>query len=126
MAKLSRTDKLMISGLEEGRERLLSKPSLLLSNLRHKLSSITRNIYIFDWIPEQGEDLYGVLVDGTTVVYIEIPRDAQGGEVACEKWSVEEYSETRKKRLTKLGRRNFEIALNLAERRASEFPAEED
>ncbi len=50
----------------------------------------------------KAKTLYGVLVDGTTVVHIEIPRDAQGAEVAFEKWSVEEYSETRKKRLTKL------------------------
>jgi hypothetical protein len=110
----------MIGELEEGRERLLSEPSLesLLSNLRRKLQSITRNIYIFDWIPEQTEDLYRVLVDGTTVVHIEIPHDAQSGEVLLEKWSVEEYLNTRKKRLTGLHRRKFEIALRLAERRA--------
>jgi hypothetical protein len=119
VTELSRSDKQMISELEEGRERLLSEPSLLLSNLRRKLESITPNVYVFDWIPEQGEDWYGILVDGTTVVHIEIPRDASG-EVIFEKWSVRDYLNTRKKRLRGVYRRKFEIALRLAERRAGQ------
>ena len=119
MTELSRSDKQMIGELEAGRERLLSEPSLqiLLSNLRRKLRSITRNLYIFDSIPEQTEDLYRVLVDGTTVVHIEIPRDAQYGEVVFEKWSVKEHLNIRKS-LTGLHRRRFGMALGLAEQRA--------
>jgi hypothetical protein len=111
----------MVGELETGRERLLSEPSLqnLLLNLRRNLQSITRNLYIFDSIPEQTEDLYRVLVDGTTVVHIQIPHDALSGELVFEKWSVKEYLNTRK-RLKGLHRRKFEMALRLAEGRAKQ------
>jgi hypothetical protein len=84
------TDKRMIAELEMGREQLLLGPSSrkLLSSLRRKLQSITRNLYVVCWIPEQAEDLYDVLVDGTTVVHIEVPRDARSDEVVFEKFGV--------------------------------------
>jgi hypothetical protein len=106
----------MISELEKGREELLSEPSSqsLLSNLRRKLQSITRNIYVFRWTPEQTEDLYDVLVDGTTVVHIEIPRETRSAEIVFEKWGIQEYLNTRK-HLTKPDRRKLELALRLAQ-----------
>ena len=115
MPRQSLTNKRMIGELERGREQLLSDPSShkLLSSLRRKLQSVTRNIYIVRWIPEQTEDLYDVLVDGTSVVHIEVPRDARADEVVFEKFGIEEYLD---RRLTKPDRRKLELALRLAQR----------
>jgi hypothetical protein len=114
----SLTDKRMIGELEKGREQLLSDPSSrkLLSSLRRKLQSITRNIYVVRWTPEQTEDLYDVLVDGTSVVHIEVPRDARTDEVVFEKFGIEEYLN---RRLTKPDRRKLELPLRLAQARIS-------
>src|SRR5260370_19879611 len=105
----------MIDELERGRELLVADPSShkLLSSLRRKLQSVTRNIYVVRWIPEQTEDLYDVLVDGTSVVRVEVPRDARTAEVVFEKFGVEEYLN---RRLTKPDRRKLELALGLAQR----------
>jgi hypothetical protein len=107
----SLTDKRMIGELERGREQLLSDPSShkLLSSLRRKLESVTRNIYVVRWIPEQTEDLYDVLVDETSVVQVQ--RDAHTDEVVFEKFGIEGYLN---RRLTKPDRRKLELALRLA------------
>ncbi len=115
MSSLTLTDKKMIDDLERSREQLLSKSSshALIRVLRHNLQSITRNIYVFRWIPEQGEDLYDVLVDGVTVAHVEIPRGDPYQESLFETWPVEEYRRTRQS-LTKPERRKLELALQLA------------
>ncbi|MDH6258210.1 hypothetical protein [Bradyrhizobium sp. BR13661] len=105
----------MIDELETGREHLLSAPASrrLLSLLRHRLQSITRNLYVVHWIPEQAEDLYDILVDGTTVVQIELPRDPGSTEIVFEKSGVKEYA---RRRMSKPDRRKLELALELAQR----------
>jgi hypothetical protein len=110
-----RSEKQMIGELEAGREYLLSAPAArrLLSLLRHRLQSITRNVYIVRHITEQYEDLYDILVDGTTVVQIELPRDASTTEIVFEKSSVKEYA---RRGITKLHRRRLELALELSQR----------
>lgn len=115
MIRRESSDEQMIDELKTSRERLLSDASLqsLLTALRRGLQSTTRNVYIFRWIPEQAEDLYGVLADGATVVHIEIPRHAQDREAVFESWPVEEYLKGRKT-LTKQERHKLELALRLA------------
>ena len=114
ITRQSLTEKRMIDELEREREQLLSDPShKLLSSLRRKLQSISRNIYVVDWIPEQTEDLYDVLVDGRIVVHIEVPRDAGTDEIVFEKFGIEEYLN---RRLSKPDRRKLELALRLAQR----------
>lgn len=115
MSEYTLTDKKMIDELEKGREQLMSASSSegLMRVLRRKLQSITPNIYLLRWIPEQGEDLYDVLVDGATVAHIEIPRRNPDQETVFETWPVEEYRRTRKT-LTKPERRKLELALHLA------------
>ncbi|WP_161829110.1 hypothetical protein [Steroidobacter agaridevorans] len=105
----------MIDELEKSREQLLSASSSegLLRVLRRKLQSITPNVYVLRWIPEQGEDLYDVLVDGATVAHIEIPRRNPDQETVFETWPVEEYRRTRKI-LTTPERRKLQLALHLA------------
>lgn len=63
--------------------------------------------------PEPAEDLYDDLVDRTSVVHIEVPRDARTDEVVFEKFGIEEYL---KRRHTKPHRRRLELALRLARR----------
>jgi hypothetical protein len=115
MSSHTLTDKKMIDDLERSRERLLSESSshALIHVLRRKLQSVTRNIYVLRWIPEQAEDLYDVLVDGVTVVHIEVPRGEPEQETLFETWPVEEYRRTRQS-LTKPERRKLELALQLA------------
>jgi hypothetical protein len=105
----------MIGELKRGRERLLSDPpsDKLLSSLRRMLQSVTRNIYVVRWIPEQAEDLYDVLVDGTSVVHIEVPHDARTEVAVFEKFDIDVYLN---RRLTKPDRRKLELAFRLAQR----------
>lgn len=115
MSERTLTDKKMIDELERSREKLLSGSFSqgLMRVLRRKLQSITPNIYVFRWVPEQGEDMYDVLVDGATVAHIEIPRRNPDQETIFEAWPVEEYRRTQKT-LTKPERRKLELALQLA------------
>jgi hypothetical protein len=115
MSEYTLTDQKMIDELEKGRERLLSSSSSegLMRVLRRRLQSITPNVYVLRWIPEQREDLYDVLVDGATVAHVEISRRNPDEETVFETWPVEEYRRTRKS-LTKPERRKLELALQLA------------
>lgn len=103
----------MIRELEAGREHLLSVPAArrLLSLLRHRLLSISRNVYIVRHIPEQYEDLYDILVDGVTVVHVELPRDVSSTEIVFEKSGIKEYLKAGR---TKSDRRRLELAIELA------------
>lgn len=115
MSEHTLTDKKMIDELEKGREQLLSGSSSrpLMRVLRRNLQSITPNVYVLRWIPDQAEDLYDVLVDGVTVAHIEISRRNPDQEAVFEAWPVNEYQRTLKT-LSKPERRKFELALQLA------------
>jgi hypothetical protein len=115
MTHLSLSDRRAIDELKKERERLFSEASSqrLLSELRRRLQSITQDIYIIRSIAEQGEDLYDILVDGATVVHIEIPRTSQNGETVFETCSVEEYLKDRPS-LLKRERRKLELILRLS------------
>jgi hypothetical protein len=104
----------MIDDLVRGQEWLFSGTSArrLLATLRSKLSSITRNIYVLGAIPEPYEDIYDLLVDGTIVVRIEIPRVSGQGVEVFEKSTVEEYLRTS---LGRPDRRKLQLAIQLAQ-----------
>ena len=123
MIHQSLTDKRMIDELNAGQKWLLSGASSrkLLSALRRELQSITRNVYIFRCIPEQYEDLYDLLIDGTTVARIEIPRDDRSREIIFEKWSVDEYLKMRKT-LEKITSRKLQLAIELSRENSGEPP----
>lgn len=111
----SLTDDQITQELQRGREALLSDKASrsLLSVLRLLLQSITPNLYILRWIPEQGEDLYDVLVDGQKVAHVEISRTGSEHHNAFRTWTVEEYIRTQPE-MTKLERRRLELARELA------------
>ena len=112
-----RSEKQMIGELEAGREHLLSAPvsRRLLSLLRQRLQSITRNVYIVRHIPEQYEDPNDILVDGATVVHIELPRNASSTEIVFETSGIQEYLAAHRQ-ISKPNRRRLELALELAQR----------
>lgn len=115
MTRHSPSNQQLAEELQRGREALLTEESSrsLLAALRQLLRSITPNLYILRWIPEQGEDLYDILVDGTTVARVEIPRAGGDGQKICSTSTVEEYIREQPG-MTKLERRKLEVALNLA------------
>jgi hypothetical protein len=104
----------VIRQLEMGREAILSGESApgLVSALRRRLHTATRNIYVIDHLIEQSEDIYHVLIDGTLVASVEIPRNATDAESDFEAWPLEEYR--RQHRLGKTNRRRLEFAIQLA------------
>jgi hypothetical protein len=116
MRKLSRADKEMISELRAGRERLLFDPSRqeLLSTIRKGLNTNSRNMYIVFYMPEQCEEIYQVLVDGTTIISIELPRKSVGGSIVFEFWTLDDHLKKTKGRLSKLARRRLNFAIELA------------
>jgi hypothetical protein len=104
----------LVDELEGGRRRLLTEDSEkeLLKAIRQQMETITTNLYVVRWIPEQGEDLYDVLVDGTSVAHVEIPRGG-AGEAVCQLLSLDDYRR-RAASFTKQERRKFDLALQLA------------
>jgi hypothetical protein len=116
MKKLSRTDKETIGELRAGREHLLSDPSRreLLSTIRRGLNTISRNMYVVFYIPEQCEEIYEVLVGGATIASVELPRKSVGGSVVFESWALNDYLNRKKGRLSKLSRRRLNFAIQLA------------
>jgi hypothetical protein len=115
MIRLSLSDQKIKQELQLGREKLLTDESSrsLLSTLRRLLQSITPNLYVVRWIPEQGEDLYHVLIDGKSVAHIEISRVDGDVERVCRTWPVDEYIRENPN-MTKLERRKLDIAIELA------------
>jgi hypothetical protein len=116
MKKLSRTDKEMIGSLRAGRAHLLFDPSRqeLLSTIQKELNTISSNMYIVDHVPEQLEEIYEVLVDGTTIASVELPRKSVGGSIVFKSCTLDDYLKRTKGRLSKLHRRRLNFAIELA------------
>jgi hypothetical protein len=104
--------------LEESRVRLLSGngPPALLTTLRSVFPDLSDNVYIIEWLPEQGEDIYDVLVDATTVVHVEVPRPGVVQRVVIDQMSLERYREIHSS-LSKLDRRRLDAILRLSRQR---------
>lgn len=77
-----------------------------------------RSAFVINWIPEQGEDIYSVLVNEDTVAIFEIIR--YSGEMIsnAKKYNVKEYQRGLKRR----GRVKLTIALELASKYADKAP----
>ena len=104
--------------LEESRVRFLAGngPPALLTTLRSVFPDLSDNVYIIDHLPEQGEDIYDVLVDATTVVHVEMPRTGVSQRVVIEEMPLERYREIHSS-LSKMDRRRLDAILLLAWRR---------
>ena len=66
---------------------------------------------IVNWIPEQAEDIYWVLIDLHRIAIVEVPRLSNGLEVVpVEVLDLNKYKE---RRLSIESRRKLEVAINL-------------
>lgn len=70
-----------------------------------------RTAYILDWIPEQGEDIYIVLINNDRIAIIEMQRLDLNVETILESKSIEEYQ----KGLSKTKRILLAVAQELSE-----------
>jgi hypothetical protein len=106
----------VLDNFKENHARFLSSVSSrrLLMAVRQKLQTKTENIYVFHWIPDQCEELFGVLVDGETVVHVEVPRYDYEGVTLFETWPVDKYLKFEQKNIPKESRRMLELILRLA------------
>jgi hypothetical protein len=76
-------------------------------------------MYVVFYIPEQCEEIYEVLVDGTTIASVELPRKSVDGSIVFESWALDDYLK-RKGRLSKLSRRRLNFAIELANEHRAE------
>jgi hypothetical protein len=108
----------IVTELEMGRNALLNNESLssLLSVIQNMIQLSTTNLYIIRWIPSQGEDIYDVLIDGTTVACVEIPRLESLDKVIFNKYTLKEYLQ-KKTKMKARERQTIHVARDLAMRR---------
>ncbi|MBX0320516.1 MULTISPECIES: hypothetical protein [Shouchella] len=84
---------------QELREQLIkSKESLFGSEEKKRLLEVLRNIYpkmntvyILHWIPEQGEDIYKVLINDNMIAVVELNRYNTKVEPEVQLMSVPQY-----------------------------------
>lgn len=84
--------------------------SILLDALRSKFPQA--NVFcLLDWIPEQGEDIFKILVSTKTVAIFEMPRDSEqtSDQVLFQEIGVRDYM----KKLSSRSRRRLMVAINL-------------
>lgn len=72
-------------------------------------------VVVFNWIPEQAEDIYWLLGDAEEVLMIELPRQGnRSGDMIFEAIDIRTFN---KKKLTVETRRRLEVALELLNER---------
>ena len=68
-----------------------------------------KTAYMLDWIPEQGEDIYKILIDSDVVVIVEIDRLDKSSKPFIEDVSIKQYQQ----KLSKNARIKLSVALDL-------------
>ncbi|MBI3560570.1 MAG: hypothetical protein HY080_02485 [Gammaproteobacteria bacterium] len=104
--------------LLQSKEKFLSgeNSAELLSALRAKFPDMTDDVFIIGWIPEQGEDIYTVLVNGNKVVEVEISRISPAeNPVSFVVLTVQEYLK-KNPALSKSTRRKLDGAIQLSQK----------
>ena len=71
-----------------------------------------KTAYIINWIPEQGEDLYTVLIDTDMIAKVEVSKIAQNDEAIVETFKLKEFE----RGLSKLSQIKLAVALDLAQK----------
>jgi hypothetical protein len=100
------------------RDQLINQQKYLFENIRllellRKIYPKMRTTYILDWIPEQGEDIYTVLVNTDTVCEVELDRyDLSVESIVKSMETVNNF----KKGLRKLASIKLEVAIDLAQK----------
>lgn len=107
---ISKTENDYRAQLIESRSSLFSDPKnrSLLEHLRNHYPEL-KTAYVIGWTPEQGEDIYRILVNTDTVCAIELSHDQEEPPL-IESFPLNEYE----KNLSKTGRIKFAVAVDLA------------
>ncbi|MDD4403045.1 MAG: hypothetical protein PHI24_14665 [Desulfitobacteriaceae bacterium] len=71
-----------------------------------------KTAYIINWIPEQGEDLYTVLIDTDMIAKVEVSRITHNNEPIVETFKLKEFQ----KGLSKLSQIKLAVAVDLAQK----------
>jgi hypothetical protein len=80
--------------------------------LRHDI--LVSSAFIINWIPEQGEDIYIILVDNKKIAIVELTRDKVfKEEMAFDVLPIKDYKQ--KFPLSKIARQKLEMAISLQE-----------
>lgn len=98
--------KLLVNYLNQG-----DQDDPLFKVLKSTFSEI-KTAYILSWTPEQGEDIYTILVDMDKVAIVEISRINCLEAPIIETFSLKDY----KKRLSKVFQIKLAVAIDLAEK----------
>jgi hypothetical protein len=100
-------------------ELLASHRSLFCNEVKHRMLSVLqmrfndmKTAYILDWVPDQDEDCYWILIDDKFVVQIELERGTSKVIDDAELISLSEY----KKGLSKTRQIKLAVALDLAKK----------
>ncbi len=108
--KLNQMDQELAARLSERSSALLASDCSLCTLLRAEEPNIQR-AFVLHWIPEQGEEIFTVLVNSKTILIVEIPRDAEDTSgPTIERLSVASYA---RRQLGKPDRRELNVALFL-------------
>lgn len=73
-----------------------------------------RTAYVIGWTPEQGEDIYSILINTDIIAVIEIDRFDSDSKPIIEKISIRSY----KQGLSKAGQIKLAVAIDLAQKEA--------
>lgn len=97
--------------LSKSWDGLRGQGNKLLPILQDRLGLID-SAFVMSWTPEQAEDLYTIIVNGTDVVWLEVLRES-GELVAFETASVKQYERSLRSRQHRI---KLAVALDLARR----------
>lgn len=103
-------DKIRAALLQSHRSLFLAENRRLLDTIRQHHPSM-KTAYILGWLPEQGEDIYTVLINLNTIIRVEIDRINAEVPALVSQVDFNDF----KKKLRTLGRLNLTIALQLAQ-----------
>jgi hypothetical protein len=113
---LSLRDQSTLDRLRAGRNGLLEDDAErgALKVLRRRMQTNTRNVYILHYLVDEGEILCDILVDGTTVVHMEIPLANEQAEIVFEPMTLATFRKQNSK-VSRIDRHRLELALELAQ-----------
>lgn len=108
----SKTENEYRAELSRSRQALFEQEEYkrLLTFLRQKFPDM-KTAYVIGWTPEQGEDIYRILINTTTIAAVEIDRDESERQPKIEDYTLKEYVQV----LSKTARIKLAVAIDMAE-----------
>ncbi|RJE73242.1 hypothetical protein BGP78_19215 [Pseudoalteromonas sp. MSK9-3] len=106
----SRVENEFRAELEESNRSLLSESKLSLVLMSKSYS--VENAYVLNWIPEQYEDIYLVIIDGSYLISVELDRQDSTTAPIIEKRELADY----RRGLSRMKQIQLMVALDLAKK----------